>query len=261
MNPSGRIAVVTGAAGGIGGGIVQALVEAGAGTVVATDLAAPAVERAGVLNRPLDVADEDATRALVEEIEATLGPVDLWFANAGLAGGGGIDAGDDVWDRRWKVNVMAHVIAARVLIPRWLERGGGQLVTTASMAGLLTTVGDAVYATTKHAAVGFAEWLAITYGDRGIDVSCVCPGAVNTSMLRDSAGGSAGRAAAGIGGGDIMTPEEAGRRIVADATAGKFLVLTHPDMYDLVIKKAHRPDGWILGMRRLWARTQELMQG
>ena len=147
------------------------------------------------------MSDEDATRALVKDLEGSIGPVDLWFANAGVGGGGGPDTPDSIWERQWQVNVMAHVYAARALLPSWLARGEGHLVTTASMAGLLSVVGDGVYATTKHAAVGFAEWLAITYGAEGVRVSCVCPGAVDTAMLRGSASGQATRAAAGIGGG------------------------------------------------------------
>jgi NAD(P)-dependent dehydrogenase (short-subunit alcohol dehydrogenase family) len=265
MNPQGRVTVVTGAAGGIGGGLVRALVDVGATAVIATDLEAPAdLAAAGtsgtkVVPRPLDVADEAATRALVADVEGTFGPIDLWFANAGLARGGGPEVDDEIWVERWQVNVMAHVIATRVLLPGWLERGEGHFVATASMAGLLTTLGDAAYAATKHAAVGFAEWLAITYGAKGIAVSCVCPGAVDTAMLRASAGGSAARAAAGIGGGEVMSPDEAGRRIVAGVIEGKFLILTHPEMHDLVVRKASEPDRWIGGMQKLWARTQQML--
>src|SRR3954447_13113556 len=206
MDPQGKVIVVTGAAGGIAGALVRALVDAGAGTVVAADLQADGVEALSeelgpskVVARALDVTDEDATRALVDE----LGPIDVWFANAGLATGGGEDAPDDVWDRQWRVNVMSHVYAARALVPGWVERGSGHLVTTASMAALLTALGDAPYSATKHAALGFAEYIAYTYGGRGVRVSVICPGAVNTAMLRAGGDGDAAKASAIIGGGGV----------------------------------------------------------
>jgi NAD(P)-dependent dehydrogenase (short-subunit alcohol dehydrogenase family) len=156
MDPRGRIAVVTGAAGGIGGALVRALVDAGAATVVATDVRADDIESGDrVVARPLDVGDEAATVALVHEVEDAYGPIDLWFANAGIAVGGGADAPDERWESQWQVNVMAHVYAARALLPGWIARGEGHLVTTASMAGILTSLGDGVYAATKHAALGW----------------------------------------------------------------------------------------------------------
>lgn len=250
--------MVTGAAGGIGSALVRALLAAGAGAVVATDLQAPtAGER--VIPRVLDVTDEAATRALVTDIEADHGPIDLWFANAGLSGGGGPEAPDAIWTAQWQVNVMAHVYATRALLPGWLARGEGHLVTTASMAGLLTALGDGVYSATKHAAVGYAEWLAITYGEQGIRVSCVCPGAVDTPMLRSSTGGDADKAAQVIGGGDVMDPAEAARRIVAGVEADRFLIYTHPDMQTYLERKAQDTDRWIGGMRRLWGRTRHLL--
>jgi NAD(P)-dependent dehydrogenase (short-subunit alcohol dehydrogenase family) len=263
MDPKGRIAVVTGAAGGIGGALVRALAGAGARAVVATDLEEPVIGAAPsteIVPRQLDVTDEVATGALVAEVESSIGPVDLWFANAGLAGRGGPDVPDAVWERQWQVNVMAHVHAARALLPGWTARGEGHLITTASMAGLLTTLGDGVYAATKHAAVGFAEWMAITYGAQGIKVSCVCPGAVDTAMLRAGAAGDAAKAAAGIGGGEVLAPDAAAARIVDAVAHDRFLILTHPEMQELVVRKAQDPDRWIKGMQRLWARTQELLR-
>ena len=241
---------------------MRALVGAGAATVVATDLAPPEGFEGfedTVLCRGLDVSDEAATKALVSEIERSAGPIDLWFANAGLAGGGGPESEDEIWDRQWKVNVMAHVYASRALLPGWLERGEGHLITTASMAGLLTTLGNGVYAATKHAAVGFAEWMAITYGDRGVRVSCVCPGAVDTAMLRSSTGGDATKAAAAIGGGEVLSPDGAAAEILAGTIEDRFLILTHPGMHDLIVRKAEDPERWVRGMRRLWVRTQELL--
>jgi NAD(P)-dependent dehydrogenase (short-subunit alcohol dehydrogenase family) len=258
MDPEGRVAVVTGAGGGIGGALVRALVSAGAAGVVATDLQAPSGFTGPVTARPLDVADDEATRQLVEAVEGDIGPVALWFANAGIATGGGPEQPDATWDRQWRVNVMGHVHAARALLPWWLERGEGHLVTTASMAGLLTTLGDGVYAATKHAAVGFAEWMAITYGDRGIRVSCVCPGAVNTAMLASSAGGDVEKAAAKIGGGDVLSPDAVAREVLAGVVEDRFLILTHPSMHELIVRKAEDPERWIRGMRRLEARAEQL---
>jgi len=261
MDPRGKIAVVTGAAGGIGGALVRALVTAGADKVVATDIRVeglPSDDR--VVARPLDVADKDATRQLVDSIESELGPVDLWFANAGVANGGGADAPDATWDLQWRVNVLAHAYAAQALLPGWTARGEGHLITTASMAGILTSLGDGVYAATKHAAVGFAEWLAITYADQGIKVSCICPGAVDTPMLRGTAGGDADRAAAAIGGSEVLSADEAAARVVQAVTEDRFLILTHPEMQTFIERKAADPQRWIKGMSRLWGRAQELLK-
>jgi NAD(P)-dependent dehydrogenase (short-subunit alcohol dehydrogenase family) len=266
MDPDGRIIVVTGAAGGIGGALVRALLERGARSVVAADLDAGGVERlseelgaARVAPRVLDVTDEEATRALVEEVEGTIGAIDVWFANAGLATGSGPEAPEEDWDRQWRVNVMSHVYAARALLPGWIERGDGHLVTTASMAGLLTAAGDAAYSATKHAAVGFAEWLAFTYAGRGVRVSCICPGAVDTAMLRAGAGGDAAKASALIGGGDVLAPEQAAERILEGLQQDSFLILTHPEMHKFVVGKAQDPQRWIRGMTKLWSRAQSLL--
>jgi NAD(P)-dependent dehydrogenase (short-subunit alcohol dehydrogenase family) len=259
MDPQGRIAVVTGAAGGIGGALVRALVDAGASTVVATDVRADDIAAGDrVVARPLDVGDEAATIALVHEVEDAYGPIDLWFANAGIAVGGGADAPDERWEAQWRVNVMAHVYAARALLPGWIARGEGHLVTTASMAGILTSLGDGVYAATKHAALGFAEWLAITHADEGVKVSCVCPGGVDTPMLRGTTGDAA-RAAAAIGGGEVLSPDEAAARVIAAVKDDVFFIYTHPELKVYVERKADDPDRWIRGMSRLWARSKELL--
>ena len=261
MDPSNRTVVVTGAAGGIGGALVRRLSEVGASTVVATDLdlaglQALAADVPRVVPRRLDVADEAATAALVDEVEREIGPVDIWFANAGVAHGGGPDAPDATWELQWRVNVLAHVFAARALLPGWTARGEGHLVTTASLAGLLTSLGDAVYAATKHAAVGFAEWMAITYAGQGIKVSCICPGAVDTQMLRGSVGDAA-QAAAIIGGGEVLPPAEAAARIVQAVTDDRFLIYTHPELHKYVERKTADTDRWISGMVRLWARSEQ----
>ena len=163
MHAEGRIVVVTGAAGGIGGALVRGLLARGARTVVATDLDGQGVQRLGdelgrdaVLPRELDVCDEAATREpWSRRSSPRSGPIDIWFANAGLATGTGPEGPLEDWDRQWRVNVISHVLASRALLPGWVERGEGHLITTASMAGILTSLGDAAYAATKHAAVGF----------------------------------------------------------------------------------------------------------
>jgi NAD(P)-dependent dehydrogenase (short-subunit alcohol dehydrogenase family) len=261
----GRTVVVTGAAGGIGGALVRGLIERGARNVVAADLDSAGVESLAaelgpsVAARALDVTDESATEALIDEIEETVAPIDVWFANAGVALGSWPEAPDQEWERQWQVNVMSHVYAARALVPRWIERDGGHLVTTASMAGILSSAGDAAYSATKHAALGLAEWLAFTYGDRGVRVSCVCPGAVDTAMLRAGAGGDAAKASAVIGGGDVLSAADAAAGILDAVEQDRFLILTHPEMQEFMIGKAQDPERWIRGMTRLWARAQALL--
>jgi NAD(P)-dependent dehydrogenase (short-subunit alcohol dehydrogenase family) len=265
MDLEDTVAVVTGAAGGIGGALVRELLARGAKSVVAADIDDRAVEAlseelgAAVVPRALDVTDEDATRALIDDVERALGPIDVWFANAGVATGTGPEAPDEPWELQWRVNVMSHVYAARALLPRWTERGSGHLVTTASMAGLLSSAGDAAYSATKHAALGLAEWLAFTYGSQGVRVSCICPGAVDTAMLRAGAGGDAAKASAVIGGGDVLAPEAAAKRILDGVEQDRFLILTHPEMRDFVVGKAQDPERWIRGMSKLWSRAQALL--
>ncbi len=253
MDPDGKVAVVTGAAGGIGGALADELRDRGARAVVGVDLEGKGADYA------LDVADERATMQLVTEIEDSVGPIDMWFANAGIATASGPEASDEDWDRQWRINVMSHVYAARAMLPRWIERGGGHLVTTASMAGILSAIGDAAYSATKHAALGFAEWLAFSYRSRGVRVSCVCPGAVDTAMLRAGAGGDADKASAIIGGGEVIMPEEAAHAILDAVVRDQFLILTHPDMQQFAVIKAQDPDRWIGGMTKLHAHAQTLL--
>ena len=199
--------------------------------------------------------------AFVEEADDAHGPIDLFVSNAGVgygdadgqaaSKGGGMNACDDRWDASWRVNVMAHVFAARVLVPRMIERGGGFFVNVASAAGLLSQINDAAYSATKHAAVAFAESLAITHGDDGIRVACVCPQAVATRMIgieddSDSMeGGFAGNDVDGI-----LRPEEVADSIVDGLKAGTFLILPHPQAATYVERRAADRDRWIGGMRR-----------
>ena len=192
MKVDGKVAIVTGGGGGIGGALVGELTTHGARVLVADLDAARAQAVADKFNsaRPgaavaagADVSDTTAIRSLISLAERDFGPVDMYFANAGVLGTPGLEASDADWDRAIDVNLRAHIRAAQLLIPGWVERGEGYFVSTASAAGLLTQIGGATYAVTKHAAVGFAEWLSITYGDRGIRVSCLCPMGVNTELL------------------------------------------------------------------------------
>ena len=259
-----RTAVVTGGGHGIGRALCRRLV-ADDIKVVVVDLDEPAAntvadEIDGVAFA-IDVGDEASMTALVDEVERDVGPIDLFISNAGVAYGdgaegavstaGGLNPSDDRWDACWRVNVMAHVYAARALVPRMLERGGGHLVNIASAAGLLSQIGDAAYSTTKHAAVGFAEALAIDYGDRGIKVSVVCPQAVATRMIgiEDDSDSLEG----GFGGNDvdgIMSADDVADIIVNDSLAGKFLILTHEQVATYVERKAADHDRWVNGMQR-----------
>jgi NAD(P)-dependent dehydrogenase (short-subunit alcohol dehydrogenase family) len=193
MHLTDRVVVVTGAARGIGRAIARRLhAEGTRGVVLADVLAADAQAAAAELNerRPgsalgvgADVSTPEGNAALIAAAETTFGPIDLFFANAGVAVGTDLDTPDSEWRGAIDVNVMAHVYAARLLVPGWVARGEGYFASTASAAGLLAQIGSAPYSVTKHAAVAFAEWLSITYGDQGVRVSCLCPMGVNTAML------------------------------------------------------------------------------
>src|SRR6476659_3614552 len=189
MELTDRVAVVTGGASGIGRALAWRLAEEGARGVVVADLNAAGAQAVATeigeraLGVGCDVADEAQVIDLVARAQAAFGPVELFCANAGVAVGTDVETPEEVWDLALGVNVRAHVHAAKALLPGWLERGEGYFLTTASAAGLLTQIGSAPYAVTKHAALAFAEWLSVTYGDRGVKVSCLCPMGVNTPML------------------------------------------------------------------------------
>jgi NAD(P)-dependent dehydrogenase (short-subunit alcohol dehydrogenase family) len=207
---------------------------------------------AGGLAVPADVSDSDAVSGLIDRVESELGPVDVFFANAGVAiGEDPMSTPDEVWDLAFAVNVRAHVYAARRLLPGWLERGSGYFVTTASAAGLLTQIGSAPYAVTKHAAVAFAEWLSVTYGDRGVRVSCLCPMGVRTAMLAGD--GLAERVVRGAGA--VVEPEEVADAVVAAIDREQFLILPHPEVLTFFQRKGLDYERWLSGMRRLQART------
>jgi NAD(P)-dependent dehydrogenase (short-subunit alcohol dehydrogenase family) len=252
MELVGKVVVVTGAASGIGRALALRFDAEGARAVAVADrdadgAAAVAAEiGARAIAVTTDVSDEADVRRLVEVTEEAFGPIDLFCSNAGIATGGGVETPDAEWQRIWDVNLMAHVYAARAVLPGMLARGEGYLLNTASAAGLLTQIGSAPYAVTKHAAVAFAEWLAITHGDAGIKVSCLCPQGVRTPMLGD------GGALLGPG---AISPEEVADAVVAGLRSEEFLILPHPEVREYVRRKADDHDRWIRGMRRLQART------
>lgn len=265
MDITGKHAIVTGAAGGIGAALAQRLLEAGA-TVVVSDLdaqrlAATTEQLASVAGSDAVVAvagdaslEADITR-MIEAAQSAHGPVDLFFANAGVGDGSGLAASDDQWSLALDVNVLAHVRAARLLVPGWAERGTGYFVSTASAAGLLTQIGSATYSVSKHGAVGFAEWLAVTYGDQGVGVSCLCPMGVDTEMLRtgmtsDEGDGGRVAAAAVTGAGDVLDPLTVADDVLRAVAEGTFLVLPHTDVREFLRRKADDHDRWIRGMQR-----------
>jgi NAD(P)-dependent dehydrogenase (short-subunit alcohol dehydrogenase family) len=264
----GKVAVVTGGGGGIGGALGEALAAGGAKVVLADldgDAAAAVADRIEA-SRPgsaraigADVSRTDRIAAALELAERSFGPVDLFFANAGIGGAPGLGEEDD-WEAALDINVLAHIRAARLLLPGWLERGEGYFVTTASAAGLLTQIGLAPYAVTKHAAVGFAEWLAVTYGGRGVRVSCLCPMGVDTAMLNSGLGeeGEAGVGARVVAdAGEVLAPGEVAERVLETVAAERFLVLPHPEVLEFFRRKGTDYDRWIAGMQRLQARIEE----
>jgi NAD(P)-dependent dehydrogenase (short-subunit alcohol dehydrogenase family) len=261
---NGRVVLVTGAASGIGRALARRFHAEGARMVGVADFHAQGAQLVAdelngrrpnsALALPHDVADNDQVVRAIDTLEAAHGSIDLYFANAGIAGGGGLETTDADWDRAFGVNVKAHYFAARRLIPGWVARGDGYFCSTASAAGLLSQIGSAPYSVTKHAAVAFAEWLSITYGGQGIKVSCLCPQGVNTNMLNadiDNVGADAVRA-----GGAILEPEDVAGAVVDVIRAEQFLVLPHPEVATYQQRKVGDIDRWLGGMRKLQARLQ-----
>jgi NAD(P)-dependent dehydrogenase (short-subunit alcohol dehydrogenase family) len=252
-----KVVVVTGGANGIGAALCRAFAGEGARTVVVADLDGVAAASVGgeLGGTPVvaGVTGEADVRQLVDRAQEEHGPIDLFCANAGIGTMSGDEAVDEVWRRTWDVNVMAHVYAARALLPGWVARGQGYLLTTASAAGLLTQLGDAPYSVTKHAAVAFAEWVAIHYGDAGVKVSCLCPQGVRTNML-------AGAAAAGeaLLGANALDPSVVADVVVAGLRDERFLILPHPEVADYERRRADDRDRWLGGMRKLLRRISSM---
>jgi NAD(P)-dependent dehydrogenase (short-subunit alcohol dehydrogenase family) len=256
MELSNKVVVVTGAASGIGRALARRFAHEGARGVVVADLDGPGAQAAadeiGGLGVACDVANERQVADLVAHAEDAYGPVDLFCANAGVAIGTDEAASDAEWDLAFAVNVRAHVYAARALLPGWLERGEGYLLTTASAAGLLTQIGSAPYAVTKHAAVAFAEWLSITYGDRGIRVSCLCPMGVRTPMTEGDDLATKIVATAGT----MLDPDEVANAVVEGLRDERFLILPHPEVMTFLRRKVDDHERWLAGMRRLQGRVE-----
>ncbi|MGD9636993.1 MAG: SDR family oxidoreductase [Pirellulales bacterium] len=246
------MAVVTGGASGIGAGVAQRFADEGARGVVVADVNLERAQgvAAGIGAQAMavrcDVSKESDIQAMVQAARERFGQVDVYFSNAGILGRmGGIELEDPLWDSMWKIHGMAHVWAARAVVPAMVERGEGYFIVTASAAGLLNIVESAPYGVTKHAAVAFAEWLRIAYGRRGVRVSCLCPQSVDTDMTRDGTG------SAGVNG--VLTPAQVGEEIVKVMRDERFLVLPHPEVAQYFLNKAQDYDRWLGGMQKLYA--------
>jgi len=252
MRIADKIIVVTGGANGIGRALCRRFAAEAARTVIVADVdGAAATEVAseiGGVAIETDVSRESDVARLVMQTATDAGPIDLFCSNAGIAITGGEETVNVDWQRCWDVNVMAHVYAARHVLPGMLARGEGYLLQTVSAAGLLTHIQSATYSATKHASLAFAEWLAIAYGDRGIKVSALCPQGVRTDMLRRAALEGRGFLVDGA-----LEPEQVAEEVVKGLADERFLILPHPDVGEYFRRKATDYDRWLRGMRRLKA--------
>ena len=254
MELADRVAIITGGGGGIGSAVGRKFAAEGARAVVLVDRDAAAAEAAAAelggvgWGLGVDVTDEAAVTSLVEQVEQRYGPIDVFFSNAGAGGaGGGVEAPNEAWQSQWDLHVMAHVYAARAVLPGMVARGEGYLLHTASAAGLLLAVGSAPYSVTKAACIKLAESLAITHGDDGIRVSVLCPQGVNTAMAPRQLGDGATDG--------IIEADEVADVVVDAMREERFHILPHPEVADYIKRKADDPDRWIKGMRRLRARS------
>jgi NAD(P)-dependent dehydrogenase (short-subunit alcohol dehydrogenase family) len=253
MKLENKVTIITGAASGIGAACARAFAAQGA-RVVATDINADGVcalaSEIGCLGLPCDISDEASVNELVRKAELEYGPVDVFFSNAGIANGGGpLETPVEVWEQQWQVNVMAHVYAVRAVLPGMLERGSGYLIHTASIAGILSSHGNLVYATTKHAVVGLAEWLSFTYHDRGVRTSLLAPLGVRTPMLEGAELDSSLV-------GNVVEPEEVALQVLEAIDQERFLILTDPIAQKWMEGKTGDPERWLAGMRRVQARLK-----
>ena len=254
MDVAGKVVVVTGGASGIGRALAERFADDGAKGVVVADLDQEgatdvATDLGNAIAISCDVADPAHADVLIGAAEQAFGPVDLFCANAGVAVGEDLATPAD-WDLAFNVNVRAHIAAAERLVPGWLERGSGYFLTTASAAGIVSQIGSAPYAVTKHAAVAFAEWLSITYGERGVGVSCLCPMGVNTPLLMDGDSLATRIVTAAA---PVLEPEEVADAVVDGLRDERFLILPHPEVGEYFQRKAADYDRWLAGMRRLQA--------
>jgi NAD(P)-dependent dehydrogenase (short-subunit alcohol dehydrogenase family) len=252
---SGRGVVITGAGHGIGRALARRLAAEGA-RVVVNDLDAEAVSsvaaQIGGHAVPGDAASEHGVTALVEAARAHLGAIDVWFGNAGIDRGQGLDASEADWAASLEVNVLAHVRAARLLVPGWVERGSGRFVVTASAAGLLTMLGSPTYSVSKHAAVAFAEWLSATYRHEGLVVQAICPQGVKTQMLDN-----AGPLQEVLSHDTALAPEDVAETMWQALQDDRFLVLPHPMVGDYYTHRAAHTDDWLTGMNKLQQRLTD----
>ncbi|MGA7096030.1 MAG: SDR family oxidoreductase [Acidimicrobiia bacterium] len=249
MELSDRVVVVTGAGSGIGAAMSRRFAREGPSALILADLdldsARSVAEGLDATPVQVDVASQESNRRLVEFVEERFGPVDLFCANAGIGFAGDEQTDPEDWDRMWQVNTMSHVHAARCLIPGWLARGQGYFLSTASAAGLLTNLKAAQYSVTKHAAVAFAEWLSVTYGDRGVKVSCLCPMGVRTPFLDEA------KEFHDLLDADALEPEQVAEAVVAGLADEDFLILPHPEVLRYLQNKANDYERWLEGMRKL----------
>jgi len=257
MDLNNRVAVVTGAASGIGACCARAFAAQGA-KVVAADLngdgANEVAQEIGGLAVACDVGKEQDINNLVEKTEKELGPVDIFFSNAAVATGGNpLDTPIAVWQQQWEINVMAHVYAVRAVLPGMLDREEGYLIHTASMAGILTSQGNLTYATTKHAVVGLAEWLSISYHDKGVRTSLLAPLGVNTPMLGGTDSKFARTAA-----GPVKEPEDVANMVVDAVQEERFLILTDEIAQTWMERKTNDLERWLNGMRRLQGKMDSM---
>jgi NAD(P)-dependent dehydrogenase (short-subunit alcohol dehydrogenase family) len=251
-----KVTLITGGASGIGRALAVRFVAEGARGVAVVDrdeagareVAREIGDRALAVGA--DVANEAEVVRAVRACEERFGEVDLLCCNAGIAIRGGVEVSNEEWQRIWDVNVMAHIVAARAVLPKMLARGSGYLLHTASAAGLLSQIGSAPYAVTKHAVVALAEWLSITHGGAGIKVSVLCPQAVRTKMTADTERGGV----AGVDG--MLEPEDVAETVVVGLREERFLILPHPQVLDYMRRKTTDYDRWLGGMRRLKARVE-----
>ncbi len=251
-----KVVVVTGAASGIGRGLCQRFAQEGPKGIVVSDYNAEGAEKVareiGGLAVPADVSKEADIKKLVEITTKQYGPIDLFCSNAGIPAQGGAEAPDAVWQRCWEIHVMAHVWAARAVLPSMIERGGGYLLQTGSAGGLLTTLGQAPYAVSKHAAVAFAEYLSITHARQGIKVSCLCPFGVISGMLPPDAEG-VGKIILRT----AITPLECADYVVGALEREEFFILPHPEILEYFKGRANNHERWLRYMRKEQERIEK----
>ena len=252
-----KVVVVTGGGNGIGRALCRRFAAEGARAGIVADIQAAAAEQVakeiGGIAVAANMAQEPDVLRLVGQVVKDYGAIDLFCSNAGIGAKGGVDAADQEWSRSWEVNVLAHVYAARAVLPHMLARHEGYLLQTVSAAGLLTQLGSAPYAVTKHAALALAEWISITHGDQGIKVSALCPQGVRTGMLKRAEFGGGAFLLEGA-----LEPEQVAEEVVKGLAEERFLILPHPEVAEFFGRKAADYERWLRGMRRLQANTQIL---